>query len=50
MFAHYLQKSLLTARRFTLIRALERRRQSRDITMIHRQEVLHTLGGLVLAA
>ncbi|MFH0846511.1 MAG: hypothetical protein V1894_00425 [Chloroflexota bacterium] len=44
LFIPYLQKRLLLARRLSAIRSLEKKRGSRLITMIHRQETLSFLG------
>ncbi len=38
------QRRALLARRLTAIRNIEKKRQSRVITMIHRQEVMSLLG------
>ncbi len=43
-FLPFLQKRMLTARRLSTIKSLERSRQSRVITMIHRQETMSFLG------
>ncbi len=44
LFIPFLQKRLLAARRFTAIQSIEKKRQSRVITMIHRQETMSLLG------
>jgi len=44
LFIPYLQKRLLLARRLTAMRSLEKKRQSRVITLIHRQEIMSFLG------
>lgn len=43
-FIPVLQQRLLTTRRLSTIRSMERKRQSRVITMIHRQETMSFLG------
>lgn len=43
-FIPYFQQRLLMARRLSIIRNLEKKRQSRVITMIHRQETMSILG------
>ena len=43
-FLPFLQKRMLTARRLSTIQSLEKSRQSRVITMIHRQETMSFLG------
>ncbi len=43
-FLPFLQKRMLTARRFSTIQNMEKSRQSRVITMIHRQETMSFLG------
>ncbi|SNQ62684.1 SDH family Clp fold serine proteinase [Candidatus Methanoperedens nitratireducens] len=43
-FLPFLQKRMLTARRLSTIKSLEKSRQSRVITMIHRQETMSFLG------
>ncbi|MDR7484520.1 MAG: hypothetical protein QN187_04245 [Armatimonadota bacterium] len=44
VFIPLIQKQALVARRLGLIRLIERKRQSRVITMIHRQETMSLLG------
>jgi ClpP class serine protease len=44
IFIPLIQKQLLMARRLAMIRTIERQRQSRVITMIHRQETMSLLG------
>jgi ClpP class serine protease len=44
LFVPLLRKRLLTARRLSIIRHLEKQRHSRVITMIHRQETMNLLG------
>ena len=44
LFLPLLQKRMLTARRLSTIQSLEKKRQSRMITMIHRQETMSFLG------
>jgi ClpP class serine protease len=44
IFIPLIQKQMLTARRLAVIKAIERQRQSRVITMIHRQETMSLLG------
>ncbi len=44
IFIPLIQKQMLTARRLAVIRAIERQRRSRVITMIHRQETMSLLG------
>ena len=43
-FLPFLQKRMLTSRRFSTIQNMEKSRQSRVITMIHRQETMSFLG------
>ena len=43
-FLPAMQKRLLTSKRLTTIQSMERKRQSRVITMIHRQETMSFLG------
>ncbi len=43
-FLPFLQKHMLTTRRLSTIQSLEKSRQSRVITMIHRQETMSFLG------
>jgi ClpP class serine protease len=43
-FLPFLQKRMLTARRLSTIQSMEKSRQSRVITMIHRQETMSFLG------
>lgn len=43
-FLPFLQKRMLTSRRLSTIQSLEKSRQSRVITMIHRQETMSFLG------
>jgi ClpP class serine protease len=43
-FIPLIQRQMLAARRLAMIRTLERRRTSRVITMIHRQETMSLLG------
>jgi ClpP class serine protease len=43
-FLPFLQKRMLTSRRLSTIQSLEKNRQSRVITMIHRQETMSFLG------
>jgi ClpP class serine protease len=43
-FIPLFQRQMLAARRLAMIRLLERKRQSRVITMIHRQETMSLLG------
>jgi ClpP class serine protease len=44
VFIPLIQRQLLMARRLAILRTLERRRQSRVITLIHRQETMSLLG------
>jgi ClpP class serine protease len=44
IFVPYLQKRLLSARRMAIMRNIEKKRQSRVITLIHRQETMNLLG------
>jgi ClpP class serine protease len=44
LFVPLVRKRLLTARRLSIIRQLEKHRHSRVITMIHRQETMSLLG------
>jgi ClpP class serine protease len=44
IFVPLIQKQMLMARRLGVIRLIERQRQSRVITMIHRQETMSLLG------
>jgi ClpP class serine protease len=44
IFVPYFQKRLLAARRMATMRNIEKRRESRVITMIHRQETMNLLG------
>ncbi len=44
LFIPYLQRRLLLAKRLSAIRSLEKKRGSRVITMIHRQETMSLLG------
>ncbi len=44
LFIPLLQKRMLAARRFATIQSIERKRHSRMITMIHRQETMFLLG------
>lgn len=43
-FIPFMQRRLLTAQRMSTIRSMEKKRQSRVITMIHRQETMSFLG------
>jgi ClpP class serine protease len=44
IFVPLLQKRLLAAKRLSIMRNIEKKRQSRFITMIHRQETMNFLG------
>ena len=44
IFVPFLMQQVLTARRLAVIRSMEKKRQSRVITMIHRQETMSLLG------
>ena len=44
LFVPLMRKRLLAARRLSIMRHLEKKRQSRVITMIHRQETMNLLG------
>lgn len=44
LFVPYVQRRWLLARRFAIIRALEKKRSSRVITLIHRQETISLFG------
>jgi ClpP class serine protease len=44
LFIPYLQKRMIAARRMATMRSIERKRGSRLITMIHRQETMSILG------
>src|SRR5262245_282623 len=44
LFVPLLRKRLLAARRLSIMRQLEKKRRSRVITMIHRQETMNLLG------
>src|SRR5512139_222855 len=44
IFIPLLQKRLLAAKRLSIMRNIEKKRQSRFITMIHRQETMNFLG------
>ena len=44
IFIPLLQKRLLAAKRLSIMRNIEKKRQSRFITMIHRQETMNLLG------
>ena len=44
IFIPFIQKRMQAAARMSAIRAFEKKRQSRVITMIHRQETMNLLG------
>jgi len=44
IFIPLLQKRMLAAKRLSIMRNIEKKRQSRFITMIHRQETMNFLG------
>jgi ClpP class serine protease len=44
IFIPYVQKRMLEAKRLATIRSIEKKRRSRVITMIHRQETMNLLG------